>query len=71
MSDDGEAKFQKLKAWVHAVDEENAKGNPPDVQTGSDAITALVVILDWCENRMSVDARREMALAVDQVLGGH
>jgi hypothetical protein len=70
MSDDGEVKFQKLKGWVHAVDDESGKGNPPDVQQGADAFVALRIVLGWCEERMSIDSRRAMALAVDQALGG-
>lgn len=71
MNDPGEQKFQQLRNWVVAVDDEMAKGHPPDTATGIEAITALKIVLDWCENRMSIDARRDMARAIDRALGGN
>lgn len=68
MSDDGENAFQKLKGWVAANNNGTA---PPDAQTGSDAFAALAIVLNWCEERMSIEARRAMALEVDtRLLGG-
>jgi len=64
----GEKAFQLLKSWAATNNAQLDKGIPPDVQNGADAFTALGVVLDHVEQFMSVDRRREMALAVEKVL---
>lgn len=67
----GETAFRLLKLWAKTNTDQLAKGIPPDAENGANAFAALGVVLDHCEQFMSVDRRRTMALAVDKALGGH
>lgn len=58
------AKFEKLQTWIEFVDNAANTGDPPDIQTSYDAVTALRAVIEWASKNLENQQREANRVAM-------